>query len=501
MRIWHLIFVAACVGLAVPVGAASVQELNNEITALVRKASPSVVEIQSSQRLRIKGSALSRAAGDKPGEQMTIGVRKRVGSGFVIDIGGYILTTGNVVDGADTIRVKFVDGNLSEGKLMGVDPLTDIAVIKIERTGLLPLELGDSGSVGPGTIVVTINNQSGMTNSASLGMISGVGRQMGLNASDLIQVSGTIGPGASGGPVIDCSGEVVGVTIAMLSSSTAFAWTNLPESVKAKLIEHESAVRELLNQFGFRMRSSGDVMADVENLINEMTNVSGSSGFAIPINKVKSVIEDLKSGKTVRRSWLGIALTDKDGEFVLAPAQGGPAAAVGIKSGDVLVKTDGKVFRSLGELSDYIASRTPGDVMALTIGREGRLMDVRVTLGERAPDKVQPVAVPKAGFNPPVPQTADTDAFTTGTGLGAVAVARSGDQVTLDIRNSTVSEVAKALSNIVEEKITVTDPAKLSKRITLRVEQTSLEQALDEICQAAGCVCRLDGDGYVINPN
>jgi len=500
MRLWHLIFVIACVGLVMPAGAASVQELSNEITELVRKASPSVVEIQSGQKLQIKNSALSKAAGKNSDEKVTIAVRKRVGSGFVIDSGGYILTTGNVVDGSNSIRVKFADGSVSEGKLMGVDPLTDIAVIKIDRAGLQPLELGDSSSVGPGTIVVTINNQSGMINSASLGMISGVGRQMGLSASDLIQVSGTIGPGASGGPVLDCTGKVVGVTIAMLSSSTTIAWANIPESVKAKLIEHESAVRELLNQFGFRMRSSGDVMADTENLINEMANVSGSSGFAIPINKVKSVINDLKSGKVVRRSWLGVVLTDRDGEFVLEPAQGGPAEAAGIKPGDVLVKADGKVFRSLGEFSDHITSRTPGDVMVLTVGREGKLMDFRVTLGERKSNRVQMVNAPKAvSSSPAAKTTVYTNAFTSGTGLGAVAAARSGDQITLDVRNSTVSEIAKTLSSIVAKKITVADSAKLNKRITIRVEQASLKQVLDKICQVAGCVYKLDGDGYVIS--
>lgn len=501
MNFRFTILALICIGLAAPVGATSMQDLSDDITALIKQAGPSVVEIQASQKVFVADTSISKVDDDKGDKKAAMGIRKRIGSGFVIDTDGYIMTTGSVVNGADIIKVKFMDGALVDGKLLGLDTLTDIALVKVEKSGLKFLEFGDSDALFPGTFVLSINNQSGMINLASLGMVSGVSSQMGLSTSGLIHISGTIGPGASGGPVLDCKGKAVGVTVAMMAPSATFIWSKLPDNIKSDLVKNEGMVIDLLNRLGFKMRTSGNTVVDIENLLNDLTSVSGSSGFAVPINKIKPVIDDLKNGKTVRRSRLGVAVGNRNGEFVLAPAKDGSAVAAGIKAGDVLVEADGRTFKSVAEFSDYILSHEPGDVVELTIKRKGKLLKIKAILGERTP-AYQQLAVSsnnRVTIHPSDTGKAGINAAALKTGTGFVAAAGSGDKVVLDIKDSTIDDVVKALAKVTKKKFTVTSPSKLDKKFTLRIDQSTPEQALDAACKAAECVYRLDKDTYIIS--
>jgi hypothetical protein len=339
-----------------------------------------------------------------------------------------------------------------------------------------------------------------MINSASLGMVSGISRRMGLGASGMLQISGTVGPCASGGPVLDSNGKVVGVTVAMMAPSATFLWSKLPDNIKAELVEHEGSVLDLMNRLGFKMRTSGDTLVDIENLLNDLTNVSGSSGFAIPIDKVKSVLEDLKAGKPIKRGRLGISIADRDGELVLVPSKDGPADSAGIKAGDVFVSADGKTFKNTGEFSDYVSDLAPGDVLTLTIKRGKEIKAIKVKLGERTlsipqatVSKNNRITISSSGSG-----TVGVTALTFGTPTGAVAVARSGNKIALDIKNSTFKDVAIALMKATDRKITITYPNKLNKIFTLKIEQTSFDQALRSACKAAGCTYRIDNGTYTI---
>ncbi|MEN6519638.1 MAG: trypsin-like peptidase domain-containing protein [Armatimonadota bacterium] len=494
MKLRFFILALISIWLAAPLGATTMQDLSNDITALIRHAGSAVVEIHSVQKVYASSTDTSNAAKEP------VGLKKRIGSGFVISADGSVMTTGSVVNGADAISVRFTDGTAIDGKLMGIDPLTDIAVVKVKGSGLKFLELGDSNALAPGMLVLSINNQSGMINSASLGMISGVSRRMGLSASGLLQISGTVGPGASGGPVLDCKGKVVGVTVAMMAPSATFLWSKLPDDIKTELVEHEWAMLDLMNRLGFKMRTSSDTVVDIENLLNDLTNVSGSSGFAIPIDKVKPVIEDMKAGRPVKRSRLGVSVADRDGELVLVPLKDGPAATAGIQPGDVFVNADGKTFRTAGEFSDYILNLAPGDVVTLAVKRGKETKLIKVKLGERALDTPQPtvsknnrITISSSGSG-----TVGVTALTLETATGAVAVARSGNRIALDIKKSTFKDVALALTKATDRKITITNPNKLNRVLTLKIEQTTFEQALEATCKAAGCTYRVAKGAYVI---
>jgi len=271
--------------------------------------------------------------------------RKSLGSGFIIDKKGYILTNNHVVEGADEVRVKLLGGKEYDAKIIGTDPATDIALIKIEPDGDLPVaKLGNSDKLEVGEWVIAIGNPFGLSNTVTAGVVSALHRQIGAGKYDnYIQTDASINPGNSGGPLINLNGQVIGVNGAILPG----------------------------NQGG---------------------NIG--IGFAIPINMAKNILEDLKSEKGVQRGWLGVViqklspalrsaldLKGAKGALVGDVSAGGPADKAGIRRGDLITKFGGRAIDSYEVLPRAVASHKPGTKVDVEVLRDGRTKTFTVALG------------------------------------------------------------------------------------------------------------------------
>jgi S1-C subfamily serine protease len=297
------------------------------------------------------------------------------GSGFVIDKQGHIVTNNHVVEGATRITVLFADGTRARAQVVGTDGYSDLALLKVDRPAerLVTVELGDSDEVKVGQRVVAIGNPFGLAGTMTLGIVSARGRVLPESSSsggatfsnpDIIQTDAAINPGNSGGPLLDTRGRVIGVNTAIRTDS----------------------------QTGFGQP------------------VNSGIGFAVPSNTVKRVVEALLTEGRVRYPYLGIqgafSLAELSEEFdvplergvvVAGVVEGGPAARAGLRGatvsnrtgaitrlGDVIVAFDGQPMRSYEELIALLVKKyKPGDRVTLTVWRDGRLVDLRVTLGER----------------------------------------------------------------------------------------------------------------------
>src|SRR5437667_3015602 len=226
-----------------------------------------------------------------------------LGSGFVINADGYVLTNNHVVDGASEIRVKLGDGRELSGKVVGRDPKTDLALLKVEATGLPVVPLGDSARLEVGEPVMAVGNPFGLEQTVTTGIVSATGRVIGEGPyDDFVQTDASINPGNSGGPLVNARGEAVGINTAIVSGN------------------------------------GGSV----------------GIGFAIPTNLAKPVVTQLASGGHVVRGYLGVTiqrvtadlaksfgLPGAHGALVASVAEGGPAKAAGLRPGDVIVEYDG----------------------------------------------------------------------------------------------------------------------------------------------------------------
>jgi S1-C subfamily serine protease len=502
--------------LAAAAGATTLQDLSGDLTVLYRTAAPSVVEVRA----------------EKPAGSQT---STAVGTGFVIDNSGDILTVGRAVEGAHKVTVKLSDGRTVETKVMGVDPVTDIAVIKAEGLNLKPLKLGDSSALQPGAVVVTINNQAGFANSVSLGVVSGLDRQVAPLSVGLIQISGTIGPGASGGPVFNAAGNVVGVTTAMLSPSPSLFPFNMPNifvmprndarpslqqleeeldvlrathsdqypEVQKKKLEIEArkkyegdgsstSVYRFPGGFSFELPGGVDLksfsftpdqlqeLSKITGPLQETTRTAGSSGFAVPINSVKAILDQLKSGKPVERAYLGAEVREEDGKIRLYPTDEGPAAKAGVREGDVLVKADGRTFEKPIDFINYVLSLRPGHKMQLVLRRNGETVNLAATLGTR------PSEFPS---EPKAPQERHS-----------WNIFRDFLHPGIDLEDANITQVAKALSDATGKNVIVKDPDKIKGKVSIHVRTVDIQKTLDTVCSALDCKYRKDGDTYIISP-
>jgi len=291
------------------------------------------------------------------------------GSGWVYDADGHIITNNHVVEDATSIQVTFQTGNILEAELIGRDPYSDMAVIKVEAPqGLLhPLEVGISSELLVGETAIAIGNPFGLANTMTVGVISAIGRQMdatgGYVIVDVIQTDAAINPGNSGGPLLNLQGEVIGMNTAIISRSADFS----------------------------------------------------GIGFAIPSDTVTREVNSLIEDGEYEHPWLGISGynlfpdmaeamgldRDTHGTLVAAVIEDGPADDAGIQGssdtavingvpfdigGDIIIGVEGLTLDSFYELQVYLTRNTkPGDTVKLTIIREGDVMDVDFTLGRRPP--------------------------------------------------------------------------------------------------------------------
>jgi S1-C subfamily serine protease len=286
------------------------------------------------------------------------------GSGFLVDNDGHILTNAHVVEGAKSVDVQLGDGDTQQAQIVGIDPSSDIALLKVDNTeGVNPLPLGDSTNVQVGDPVVAIGNPFALDRTVTTGIVSALQRQIqapnGFSISNVIQTDAAINPGNSGGPLIDGAGQVIGIN---------------------SQIESQSGGNE-------------------------------GVGFAVPIKTAADVVSQLESGGAVHRAYLGITGGDitpdiaqalnlpvDQGVLVEQVLGGGPADDAGIRGatgqatiagqtvpigGDIITKVDGKQISGMNDVISAVNDRKPGDDLALTVWSNGQQKDVTVKLGDR----------------------------------------------------------------------------------------------------------------------
>ena len=319
---------------------------------LVAKVRPAVVTITSRERpapVADRGGPpdeLLRRFFGLP-EEASPPVVQALGSGFVIDADGRIVTNNHVVDGAAKVTVKLDDGRVLPARVVGRDPRTDIALLQVDagRPPLAHLELGDSDQARPGDWVVAMGNPFGLGGTVTAGIVSARGRDIGAGPyDDFLQIDAPINQGNSGGPLFDTGGKVVGVNTAILSPS------------------------------------GGSI----------------GIGFAIPSNMVRRVVAALEAHGRVERGWIGAAAQSLDpamaaalrlppdarGALVDETQPGGPAARAGLRPGDVVTAVDGKPVASARDLARFVGDLAPGKEAALAVRRDGRDETVRVAVAE-----------------------------------------------------------------------------------------------------------------------
>jgi serine protease Do len=334
--------------------------------AVVNKAVPAVVFVQVEKTVESGGAAASpfqfqdpfdffndpffeRFFGPqfRPRQRMPKKFRQRgQGSGFIISKDGYILINNHVVGEADLIKVKLADGREFKAKVIGTDPQSDVAVIKIDATDLPVLRLGDSDKIEVGEWVIAIGNPFGLSHTVTVGVVSAKGRsRIGINDyEDFIQTDAAINPGNSGGPLVNIHGEAIGMNTAIFSRSGGYM----------------------------------------------------GIGFAIPINMAKAIKDQLLEKGKVTRGWLGVVIQDIDeelaksfglekteGVLIAEVSEGSPAEKAGLKQGDIILCLNGKKVDDVGELRNKIALTAPGTKVKMEVLRENKRKTLQVTIGKQ----------------------------------------------------------------------------------------------------------------------
>jgi serine protease Do len=321
-------------GTHVSSGLRLLEEIQGVITDLAERATPSVVNL-----FPLTGSSRAR---DRASERTPNASGS--GSGLIVDSTGYIVTNNHVIGDAAEVEVRFSDKTRSIAQVVGKDPDTDLALLKVTADRPLPsARFGDSAAVKVGQWVLAVGNPFGLDRTVTLGVVSGIGREN-INLSryeNFIQTDASINPGNSGGPLLNLHGEVIGINTAII-------------------------------------------------------NFAQGIGFAIPSNMAKQVIEHLLANGRVARGWLGVGIqpltTDLAKKFGVAESEGvlvnevfpnDPAAAAGIKPGDIILRIDGHVVDSPNKLSRLIGTLAPGSTSKIEVVRDLTRMMLEIRLSER----------------------------------------------------------------------------------------------------------------------
>jgi len=319
---------------------------------LIKKLKPAVVNISTTNMIKRRSTPFPSPFEDyfkkffDNGPQREF-KQKGLGTGFIISEDGYVVTNNHVVDKADDIEIILEDGEKYVAKIIGKDPKTDLALLKIESENSLPfVEFGDSESSEIGDWVIAIGNPFGLGHTVTAGIISAKGRILGIgNYDDFIQTDAPINPGNSGGPLFNLRGEVVGVNTAIIAGGQGL-------------------------------------------------------GFSIPINLTKHIIDQIKDGGKVVRGWLGITIQKvtaeiaevigiKEGSGVLIAdvAKESPAENGGLLRGDIVLEYNGKKIKEVSDLTGKVALTSPGTVAKLKIIRESKTRELNIAIGEFPEDE------------------------------------------------------------------------------------------------------------------
>jgi len=344
--------------------AARVQMIPESFSSLAENAKPGVVNIRTVKLMKGGGRVFKhffgqqgnpfednnqfqdffeRFFGDDLNKDYKDYKQRSLGSGFLLDSDGYIVTNNHVIEDADKIKVKLSEGTEYDAEVVGRDSKTDLALIKIPSIkGLKALPIGDSELLKVGEWVVAIGSPFGLEQTVTAGIVSAKGRIIGSGPyDDFIQTDASINPGNSGGPLLNMNGEVIGINTAIVAQGQGI-------------------------------------------------------GFAIPINMAKNIIDQLKNQGEVTRGWLGVGIQDitediaeyynvdkEKGVLITEVFEGDPAEQAGIKAKDIIVAVDGKQVTSTRDLSLLIANTSVGKKTAIDIIRDGKRMTKYVTIAKR----------------------------------------------------------------------------------------------------------------------
>jgi serine protease DegQ len=315
-----------------------------------KRAMPAVVNIFTSKEAKqprnplLEDPFFRKFFGDRFGDQEE--KQFSLGSGVVISPQGYILTNNHVIESSDGIEVALADGRKASAKIVGADPETDLAVVKIDLPNLPAITLGHADQSRVGDVVLAIGNPFGVGQTVTMGIISALGRNhLGINTfENFIQTDAAINPGNSGGALIDTNGNLLGINTAIYS------------------------------------RSGGSL----------------GIGFAIPVSTAKSVMDSIITNGQVVRGWIGVepqditpelaesfGLTKSTGAIIAGVLKGGPADKAGMRPGDILIAVEGKPVNDTTEMLNLIAQLVPGTKAKMTVLRKNSESVLNVTVGKR----------------------------------------------------------------------------------------------------------------------
>jgi serine protease DegQ len=324
-------------------------------SAAAQRASPAVVSITASKapprNARTEDPVFKFFFGDRD-RQSRAEPQVGLGSGVIVSTQGYLLTNNHVIDGADDIEVMLTDGRQARAKLVGTDPETDVAVLKIELDRLPSISFGDADKLQVGDVVLAIGNPFDVGQTVTSGIVSALGRnQLGINTfENFIQTDAAINPGNSGGALVDAAGNLLGINTAIYS------------------------------------RTGGSL----------------GIGFAIPVSTARQVMEALIQDGEVTRGWLGVEQRDltpeiaqtlnlpiRQGVLITGVQQSGPASAGGLRPGDVVVAIAGSPVLNSRQLLNAVASLKPKTAAAISVQRGDKALEVNVTVGQRPKVRAQ----------------------------------------------------------------------------------------------------------------
>ena len=441
---------AAALGLALALGAPAAQvaearDIPGSFADLAERLSPAVVNISTSQT--VERPEMPNLP-DGPFEDLFRDFFERgqprgprevqsLGSGFVISADGYVVTNNHVIREADAVTVNFIDGSSLEAEIVGTDPKTDLALLKIEPEEPLPfVKFGDSDAARVGDWVLAIGNPFGLGGSVSAGIISA--RNRNINAGpydDFIQTDAAINRGNSGGPLFDLAGNVIGVNTAIISP----------------------------------------------------TGGSIGIGFAVPAALAKPVVDQLRQFGETRRGWLGVRIQQVTGELadaleldepkgalVASLTPGGPAEDAGLEPGDVILSFDGRPVPEMRDLPRMVAETPVGKAVRVVVARDGKTQTLRVTLGRLEDQQLASAPGGEDGGSPPADPTEIAGLGMTLAALDETTRARFG--LAEDVQGVVVTEVETdgpaaekgiEMGDVVVEvaQEPVTDPAEVAARV------------------------------------
>jgi serine protease Do len=339
------------------------RETSRAFTSVAKEVIPAVVSVQVTKNIEVRSRSpfgygspfgdefFERFFGPSYRERSPRKYEQRgQSSGFIISSDGYILTNNHVVGDTDEITVVLTDGRKLDAEIIGADPTTDIAVIKVDAENLPTIELGDSDALEIGEWVIAVGNPFGLSETVTVGVVSAKGRQVRAAEDvyeDFIQTDAAINPGNSGGPLLNLDGQAIGINTMIISESGGYM----------------------------------------------------GIGLAIPVNMVKNVKDQLIASGKVTRGYIGITMTNvnqeikeffkldkQEGVLVTDVLEDSPAEEGGLKRDDVILKIDGKAIKDGQDVRNIVGFTSPGTEVVFTVDRSGKKKEVEVKVGNKAED-------------------------------------------------------------------------------------------------------------------